>query len=380
MAFDYQAWVQGAASFVHEVARLDARFDEITTEVSVQPPLSVLELEQLETEIGCSLPEGLRRLWLEASRHCMCHYVCGDAKAGALYRIEQIFSDDNALYGGASFVDAQTLPECIADCREWAEFDDPEQNAFWLNSVPFISLANGDYLGLDTSQVHQESPVVYLSHDDESCIIAPSFASFLESWEGLSYIGPEIWMLDEFRGDDGTLDATSDKARMLREVLDPADFQLPVPDNPKKKTPEALEEGCISHLKQISLATTMYVQDNDGRLPDARRWLFELAIYNQKLHHALSSCPASELTYGYAMNRNLSGAILEEVQQPERTVLFFECDSGQCSAHDAGESLPKAGRHKGRNVFLFADTTLRVLDAAEQQSIKWAMGGDDEDL
>lgn len=65
-----------------------------------------------------------------------------------------------------------------------------------------------------------DPPVVYLNHDDESVTIARSFDEFLRAWEGLCYLGPEHWLLLEFLGADGYLDANNDRAARLRALFE----------------------------------------------------------------------------------------------------------------------------------------------------------------
>ena len=78
---------------------------------------------------------------------------------------------------------------------------------------------NGDYLSLNITEEKDNPSVVYLSHDDESFIIAESFTDFLTHWERLCYIGPESWMLENFRNENGYINSVSNKAELLRELL-----------------------------------------------------------------------------------------------------------------------------------------------------------------
>lgn len=329
-------------------------------------------LQQLSKAVGQPLPAELLRFWRTGSRCCDCRYVCAEANGEALIRVEQIFSGDQDLYGGASFIDAMKLPHHISSCREWAliKADCAMEQNFWLNALPFVFIFNGDYLGLDISQPHDDPPVVYLCHDGESCLLATSFTAFLDTWERLCYVGPEIWVLEGFRGNDGLLDADTSKAGQLRELFGTAELQPTVVPEP---TPEALEEDCISHLKRLSAATFMYVQDNEGNLPDASKWCTELSVYLRRADDVLSCPAASNLVSGYAMNRNLSGVTHEDIRQPECTVLFYDSDLGTINAHDTGESLPRPGRHRGGDVFVFADSRVMVLGESMQQTIKWTV-------
>jgi hypothetical protein len=123
-------------------------------------------------------------------------------------------------YSGALEVDPAAFEEHRSECRSWAEetwiADDPEEKEKWLQAFPFAALANGDYLALEHGG--NEAGVIYLSHDDTSQALAPSLGEFVRTWERLCYIGPEIWVLEDFI-DSQTLDlnADSEEARELRE-------------------------------------------------------------------------------------------------------------------------------------------------------------------
>ena len=132
-----------------------------------------------------------------------------------------IFSRNGYIYGGARLCDAQDLAELLEECRMAAEgFEEaPEQEAYWLNAFPFAWIRNGDKLGLDMRQ-KERPPVVYLAHDDDSKVIAPDFGTFLETWERLCYIGPELWLLEEFiNPETGFLDTNTAEAIELRKLF-----------------------------------------------------------------------------------------------------------------------------------------------------------------
>ncbi|MBL9167830.1 MAG: hypothetical protein JNN07_08835 [Verrucomicrobiales bacterium] len=52
-------------------------------------------------------------------------------------------------------------------------------------------------LGLSLAKADQGA-VVYLAHDSEHQIIASSLTSFLNEWAKCNYVGPEIWIIEEF--------------------------------------------------------------------------------------------------------------------------------------------------------------------------------------
>ena len=221
--FDYQLWIERAVSFTHNLAELAPYFDDVRSEVSVQSPLTESELIEIASKIDKQIPQELATFWLTGSRHCDCTYICEAAKSEIVPRIETIFGSHQEIWGGASLIDAADLSQHLLNCRDWAEetwvAEYPRDKSFWLNSVPFVEMNNGDYLGLDITEAKDNPHVVYLSHDNESFVISESFTDFLTHWERLCYFGPEVWMLENFRGENGYINSDSVKAEDLRKLL-----------------------------------------------------------------------------------------------------------------------------------------------------------------
>src|SRR5262249_49164171 len=104
--------------------------------------------------------------------------------------------------------------QSIADVAEF-----PEEGRFFLESFPFLAIANGDKLGTFGAS----SSVVYLCHElcGASCVISPSFQDFLTQWEQLYYVGPELWLLEVFRDPaTGFINGQCEKAIELRTIID----------------------------------------------------------------------------------------------------------------------------------------------------------------
>ena len=161
----------------------------------------------------------LRDLFTIGSAHLDCHYVLehGDGI------LDGILPDEKRIFGGARLGPLSELPEFSRSIAEWAAetwvADAPAQRAIWTSAVPFTRMANGDFLALDLSAQDIDPPVVYLSHDDDSSVIAPDLPGFLDAWERLAYVGPEHWLLLEFVDGRGRLDPESDRAARLRGML-----------------------------------------------------------------------------------------------------------------------------------------------------------------
>ncbi len=221
--FDYHSWIERAVSFTENIPRLSGFFEELNQEAYVKPPLTENELNVIGSKIDKFIPKELTLFWLKGSRHCRCSYYCGGAKGEMFSRIESVFAYPETLYGGANFYDAADLPDNLLALQEWAEetwiAEYPEQKSLWLNSIPFAGTKNGDYLALDINDKRDDPPVIYLSHDDDSEIIAESFTGFLTTWENLCYIGPEIWMLKIFRDENGYIDEETNRTAELRKIF-----------------------------------------------------------------------------------------------------------------------------------------------------------------
>jgi prepilin-type processing-associated H-X9-DG protein len=122
----------------------------------------------------------------------------------------------------------------------------------------------------------------------------------------------------------------------------------------KHMRPQAQQTGCLSNLRQIAAAAHMFARDHDGRLPDADKWMDELAPYLN--NEAILKCPAApDLEWGYAMNAALSGEALAAIPDPEKVVLFFDSKLGTRNAAGGVQAVAAPGRHNGGNIYAFAD-------------------------
>lgn len=211
-AFDYHGWVQRALRFMDRVARMEGV--EVRARDVEAPDASA-------TSRGGPIPPVIAEFLRTGAGSLYCTYVYepGDQ---ALDDLMAVFPDQDTVYGGARLSSATEIADLVRSVREWARdviVDDPAERAIWEHALPFTFTDNGDYLALDMRAASADPPVVYLDHEGEAFPLAPSFTAFLAAWERLCYIGPEHWLLDEFRGDDGFLDPDSPSAAALRALF-----------------------------------------------------------------------------------------------------------------------------------------------------------------
>ena len=120
----------------------------------------------------------------------------------------------------------------------------------------------------------------------------------------------------------------------------------------------------LSNLRQIGLALITYPQAHEGRLPDADNWVDAIlrqwkARQDDSLFDPMPlfhdpSAPDGQ-RWNYAFNRALSGVKLTGIADPAATVMLFESTSGFKNASDTGQSVPRPGRHKGGDYYIFAN-------------------------
>ena len=115
---------------------------------------------------------------------------------------------------------------------------------------------------------------------------------------------------------------------------------------------------CLSNLKQLAIAQTVYAKDYDDRLPDRDKWMDVIAPYWKNPLPLV--CPSlvkehDPQIYGYCFNGELSHAKVPA--QPESVPLIFDSINLARNASGSLDSLPVPARHlDDRNNIVYADT------------------------
>ena len=217
--FDFADWLSRARAFTIRVGSVPNV--EVRSTI-VAAPMREFEIHAVERALGAALPAALRALFTRGAAAVDCAYAF-EPQGEALEHLRALLPDEDRVFGGARFGPASDLPEYRAAAREWARdtwiADDLDQRTMWESALPFVRLDNGDYLALDCRADHDDPPVVYLSHDDESFLLAADLVTFLTAWEHVCYLGPEEWLLRPFTDPTGRLDAESERAARLRQLL-----------------------------------------------------------------------------------------------------------------------------------------------------------------
>jgi prepilin-type processing-associated H-X9-DG protein len=139
-----------------------------------------------------------------------------------------------------------------------------------------------------------------------------------------------------------------------------------IPVNVTRAREEAREATCVSNLKQVELATLMFAQDHQGKLP-AGDWPSQLSGY--VVNTAIYTCPsASGQPVSYVLNQAVAGKKLSTIVQPQQTVLLFEADSPP-SPPVGGSALVGTGRHQGAVVVGFVDGHVETYTPGEARRL-----------
>jgi len=135
----------------------------------------------------------------------------------------------------------------------------------------------------------------------------------------------------------------------------------------------AANKDCPENLKSLYLAFSLYVESN-GSLPPAEGWMDNPELVSRVQKDEWLHCPQvsdrHDAIYGYAYNedvagKSLDGKKLQEMPNAHNIPLLYDSSNLARSAHDKVSSMPKEGRHGGRNNVLFCDGHIEATPTAE---------------
>lgn len=110
---------------------------------------------------------------------------------------------------------------------------------------------------------------------------------------------------------------------------------------------------CLSHLKQLGTAMSMYQEDNGGHLPAANAWCDQTRALGIGGAERFDCPGASGGKWGYGMNQALDRAKADAIDKPTETVCLFDIDREEANA--SGGPLNLVYRHHDRANMVYAD-------------------------
>jgi prepilin-type processing-associated H-X9-DG protein len=122
---------------------------------------------------------------------------------------------------------------------------------------------------------------------------------------------------------------------------------------------------CATNMKGLAIATMVYANDYEDKLPTADKWcdlLIEKADVSEKSFYCHNQ---PEGSFSYALNKNITSLNVE----PD-TVLIFESDGGRNAA--GGPEMLASQRHKGGGCnVVFVDGHVEFVKTEDIGSLKW---------
>ncbi len=126
----------------------------------------------------------------------------------------------------------------------------------------------------------------------------------------------------------------------------------------------AMRTACLSNTKQQALALAMYRDAADGRFPDRDYWVDAILPYVKEpkyvFHVPGQRRDDSADVYGYAFNSLLSRS--REPKDPEKVPIVYDSVNPIRNASDPVASLPRPGRHVGKNHIAYVDGHARAVE------------------
>ena len=167
------------------------------TELLVEKPASIEEVEEVENRIKRKIPLQIRDFFLHYSKKCeFSAWLPDDFELPD--ELDEIFSA-TFLISLEELVDAENARD------GWVENcftnEDDEYDAVWQHKLGFMNVPNGDVIAFDVKENETNPPVVYLSHDDgegHGYILGKDFNTYFEQLLLVGACGNEDWQMLPF--------------------------------------------------------------------------------------------------------------------------------------------------------------------------------------
>ena len=188
----------------------------------VEPPATRTEVEQLEKQLGSTLPQSFRDALLAVSRSVDFTWF-----APPDLTFDPPF---DGIFSGCLAWSLESTLAAETNRRSWVAevFRDPGDayDRVWHDKLGFADVGNGDIIAFELG-ADANGAVVYLSHDDgegHGYWMAANFADLIASWVPLACVGGEDWQWLPFTSSPTSgIDPHSPNGRLWRETIGIAD-------------------------------------------------------------------------------------------------------------------------------------------------------------
>jgi len=120
------------------------------------------------------------------------------------------------------------------------------------------------------------------------------------------------------------------------------------------------QSACEEQIQRLVRGIQMYANTSGGLLPDPDKWIQQIRPF--LLQGTTFHCPNDpQPGVSYAMNRGLAGKRMNQIANPNLTVLIYESTLHGDNPADLGAGWPKPPRHAEGNLVAFADGSVRAV-------------------
>lgn len=200
---DYAAWLQRAADFVGSHGNTYP-CQSHTSEIDL--PSTESDIVQIETAVKHSLPKSIRAYFATASASAYLGAIWAPPHPAAKTAFQTLFGNRTTEFamGSDGFLRLQYLPQYIEHAKDAIETAvecyRADRTTLPAIPLPICDFASGNCLAVDLAESNGDSPVYYISHEDQVPIppIATSFDDFLARWESAHYVSPDRFEFSVF--------------------------------------------------------------------------------------------------------------------------------------------------------------------------------------
>lgn len=207
---------------------LDARLNQLHKAYSMfceevsfvkEPAATMQELQKLESDLDCTLPESLKQTFLQFSKAVsFCASLPDEFELP--HELREIFSAQ-FTFSLDEMMNAETSR------KNWAEecFSNPDDpyDKVWHNKLGFMTVDNGDVIAFDLEDENTDKKVVYLSHDDgpgHGYVLGSNFLEYFNNLLLIGGCGSEDWQMEPFMEDTQSgLKPDCENARLYRKLI-----------------------------------------------------------------------------------------------------------------------------------------------------------------
>lgn len=190
---NHEQWISLLKIVLNQIQRLGGDIDSLI----IKDPISVIEINKVENQLGMSIPLSYKKVLLKYFSHLEWGWYFPDD-----FSLDDKFQD---IFGGRGVLALSELVECENMRQELVQdvFNDSADSydQIWHNKLAFFNVGNGDLFAFDLNKNEVDPPVVYLSHDDgemHGFILGNNFIDFMNKWSKIGFVGGESWSLLPF--------------------------------------------------------------------------------------------------------------------------------------------------------------------------------------